>query len=85
MEIPIRDKAHKWASVTGQGRKEKRGKYVIQRADGRVVAEAPAEVIIIRHYPVPANHCNPYFILCRFFVAGREERLRAPEITGPPR
>lgn len=49
---------------------------------GRVVAEAPAEVIIIHHYPVPANHCNPYFILCRFFVAGREERLRAPEIIG---
>lgn len=73
----------------GKGGRKKKGENMWSNGSGRTGAggsgSAPAEVIIIYHYPVPANHCNPYFILCRFFVAGREEQLRAPKIIGPLR
>jgi len=65
------------------GRKgEKAGKMWSRRTGGG--SEGTAELIIIRHYPVSANHCNPYFIFCRFFVAG-QGAITGSEITGVAR
>jgi len=62
-----------------KGNEEKGGENVIRRPWWAVVAEGNRRRG--HHYPAiirpRPNHCNPYFILRRFFVAGRRA------VTGP--